>query len=135
MAPAGSPKYGKVPSGSPKPETRSEGAVMDDKGFIGALFDFSFTSFITTKIIKILYILIGIGCVIWLISATIMQGFVGFIGGLIGAVVVFLFSRVYLELMIVLFQMADNLKIIAARDDNRTPDLPPLDPPRPEKAE
>ncbi len=113
---------------------------MEDKGFFGALFDFSFSSFITTKIIKFLYILIMIGCVIWLITATVMQGFMGFIGGVIGAAVVFLFSRIYLELMIVLFQMADNLKRIANRDGTGQGDTgqgvpPPLNPVRPEGAE
>ena len=101
---------------------------MGDKGFFGALFDFSFSSFITTKIIKLLYIIIAIGCVISLVAATFMQGFMGFISGLIGVVVVFLLSRIYLELMIVLFRMAENLEVIANRSKTGETELPPLNP-------
>ena len=32
---------------------------MQDKGFIGTLFDFSFTEFVTTKVIKFLLALAG----------------------------------------------------------------------------
>ncbi len=108
---------------------------MQDKGFFGSLLDFSFSSFITTKIIKLLYILITIGCVVWLVAATIMQGFMGFVGGVIGAVVVFLLSRIYLELMIVVFRMAENLELIAGRSGGKEPELPPLNPGGPAQAE
>ena len=104
---------------------------MQDKGFFGALFDFSFSSFVTTKIIKFLYILIIIGLVVWLVASTVMQGFMGFVVGVIGAAVMFLLSRIYLELMIVVFRMAENLELIAGRSGAQAPNLPPLTQPGP----
>ena len=38
--------------------------AMDTRGFLGALFDFGFTSFVTPKVIKVLYMLIVIGTVV-----------------------------------------------------------------------
>ena len=47
------------PMGPPQPGCRDGAAqAADARGFLGALFDFSFTSFVTTKIIKVLYVLI-----------------------------------------------------------------------------
>ena len=40
------------------PGADGEAAGRGRAGFLGALFDFSFTSFVTTKIIKVLYVLI-----------------------------------------------------------------------------
>ena len=40
------------------------GKAADSRGFLGALFDFGFTSFVTPKVIKVLYMLIVIGTVV-----------------------------------------------------------------------
>lgn len=101
---------------------------MENKGIFGSLFDFSFNSYVTTKIIKLLYILVTAGCLFSLITATYTQGFMGFIGGLVGAAVMFLLCRIYLELMIVLFRMAENLELIAGRCGTEETNVPPLNP-------
>ena len=46
--------------------------AADTRGFLGALFDFSFTSFVTTKIIKVLYVLILIMVVIAALFYTLL---------------------------------------------------------------
>ncbi len=51
------PAYGAYPGGQPDVQT-------DAKGFFGALFDFSFNSFVTPKIVKFVYVLATILLVI-----------------------------------------------------------------------
>jgi len=89
--------------------------MTEKKGFLGRLFDLSFTEFVTTSIIKFLYILAIIIAAIAAI-AVIVTGFQsGFIGGIIALIlspIVFLIyvllSRVWLELIIVIFRIAEN---------------------------
>ena len=104
---------------------------MDDhKGFFGALFDFTFTDFITTKIIKLLYILLliaaGIGTLIAIVSTF---GCCGTGWGLLtllilaplGFIVAVICIRVYMEIIIVLFRIAENTTIIAESHKSKTP--------------
>ena len=85
------------------------------KGFLSALFDFSFTSFITTKIIKLLYV-ISMAVAAVAAFALIAAGFnvnnmAGF-GALLLAPIAFLlvvaYSRVGLELVMVFFRIEEN---------------------------
>lgn len=90
--------------------------------FLSALFDFSFSEFVTTKIIKILYgILIVLAGVAALVA--IIAGFTNSVGQgilmLILSPLVFLLyvilARVWLELVIVIFRIAENVGEIAER--------------------
>ena len=103
-------------------------AVQEDaKGLLGSLFDFSFTSFLTTKIIKFLY---GIGIAVSglvalsVVAAGLRQGIVGGVGGLIlGTLLFFLsvmYARVVLEVLIVIFRIADHTAEIARRGQGQT---------------
>ncbi len=86
-------------------------------GFFSGLFDFSFSTFITPRIVSILYLLAiigaGIGALFILIGG-FSQGFMTGIGALILAPLVFflyvLFSRVGLEALIVAFKTAENTR-------------------------
>ncbi|MBN1155348.1 DUF4282 domain-containing protein [candidate division KSB1 bacterium] len=88
--------------------------------FIQTLFDFSFSEFVTTKIIKILY---GIGILFAAFGALalIVSGFGDSFGKgllfLIISPVIFIiytiFARVLLETIIVMFRIAENVKEIA----------------------
>jgi len=88
--------------------------------FIQTLFDFSFSEFVTTKIVKILY---GIGILFATLGALamIVRGFgdsfgKGLIFLLISPIVFIIytiFARVVLETIIVLFRIAENVKDIA----------------------
>jgi glycerol-3-phosphate acyltransferase PlsY len=93
---------------------------MEDKGFLGALFDLSFSEFVTTKLVKILYILllilVAIGLVIGLITSVIslfsrggfLAGLMGLIFTPIGALIWVIMARVWMEIIIVVFRIAEN---------------------------
>jgi hypothetical protein len=94
---------------------------MDQKSFLGALFDVSFQSFITTRIIKVLFLLqmvvAGIASLA-VVGAGFSQGFlVGTATLLIVAPLVFLMwmlmIRVQLELVLVVFRIAENTTVMA----------------------
>ena len=95
------------------------------KGFVGALMDFSFTSFITTKLVKFLYILAlafaALAAVGMLISGLLQLGnsftFMTGIISIVLAPIIFAFSVVYarvaMEIIIVIFRGAEHLAEIA----------------------
>jgi hypothetical protein len=100
-----------------------------EKGFLGSLFDFTFTSMVTPRIIKALYVL----AVLWasfIALAYVIIGFKfgGFGGGLavlvlIAPIILLLtvgVSRVVLEAFMVAFRMLDELKAIREQNENRT---------------
>lgn len=90
--------------------------MTDAKSFFSSLLDMSFSDFITPKIIKILFVLAIIGSAIWglvILVVGLASGSVGgILGGLIGAPILFvlavIMSRVYLELLLVMFRIAEN---------------------------
>jgi len=88
---------------------------MPQKGFFGALLDLSFSEFVTTKIIKFIYVLllvlIAIGYLVGIIvgfTRDAGSGLLMLIVGAIGALVAVIFARVYMEILIVLFRIAEN---------------------------
>jgi len=88
---------------------------MQQKGFFASLFDISFSSLITTRIIKVLYVLIliaiGLGTLFFIIaslSAGGSNGIVAIILGPIFALLYVIFARVYMEIIIVLFKIGEN---------------------------
>ena len=89
---------------------------MEPKGFIAVLLDLSFTEFITTRIIKILYILgiffAGLGSLAVLVGGVTSGSVFGALGALIITPIIFvlyvLIIRVWLELIIVIFRIAEN---------------------------
>jgi uncharacterized membrane protein len=103
---------------------------MADKGFFGSLFDFSFTEFITPRIIKLLFVLAiiisGIAALVLFVSG-IAGGGAGAFLAIIGAPLLFLLyvimARVWLELIMVMFHIADNTdKLVESPDTQATPD-------------
>jgi uncharacterized membrane protein YciS (DUF1049 family) len=102
--------------------TRAKEEIMEQpKGFFGSLFDLSFTSFITSKLVKVLYVLaivaVGLGA-IGLVVAAFQSGTAqGVLALLVIAPLVFLlgviWSRVVLELIVVIFRISENIAEIA----------------------
>jgi uncharacterized membrane protein len=95
------------------------------RGFMSSLFDFSFTSFVTTKIIKVLYVLItvlvtlswlGYSIVAFRLSA--VWGVLVFviIGPLFGLIVL-AFWRLVLESFVVVFRIAEDLRAVRERGE------------------
>jgi len=98
------------------------------KGFFAALFDFGFTSFVTPKIIKALYVLFTFWTLFWaLIFMRIGFKYGGAAGGIFTILIVdpiFLLltlgvSRVVLEFFMVTHRIHDELKAIRDRADER----------------
>lgn len=88
---------------------------------IGALFDMSFSRFITVSIIRILYILGMCGIVLgWFVlviggfSHGAAAGLAMIIVASIVAVIDLIFLRVWLELIVVVFRIGDNTTAIAS---------------------
>lgn len=87
-----------------------------NSSFFSSLFDLSFKNFITTKLVKIMYIIsIFISAVIALMITVVAfnEGFLaGLLTLLILAPIIFfinvIFSRLWLELVIVIFRIAEN---------------------------
>lgn len=102
-------------------------AEEDTKGLLGALFDFSFTNFITTKIVRVLY---GIGIAVsglialFVVVAGLRQGAAAGVAALILGALLFLLSvmyaRVVLEVLIVIFRIAEHTAEIARRGQGQT---------------
>ena len=107
--------------GTLKPATPQ--ITMDDpKGFFAALFDFSFTSFITIKLVKFIYILNLIGIAIGML-AIIGMGFAnGFMSGIVSIILAPVFgllmtmlARVWMEMVIVMFRISDDVNKISKK--------------------
>lgn len=109
---------------------------MQERSFWSQLFDFSFSSFVTLKVIKVLY---GLWIVIGVIAAlSTLSGGLGMMGymhfgygwsagafllSLIWAVIFFFLwvigGRVWMETIIVLFRIAENTSILVRHKDQQ----------------
>ncbi|SHK71453.1 DUF4282 domain-containing protein [Rhodothermus profundi] len=102
------------------------------KGFLATLFDFSFSDFITSRLIRFLY---GLALIAWGFSMVVMVG-TGFTLGielgllyLMAAPLLFVLGaigiRIYLELIVVIFHMAEHLKRLVELAERRNAAPPP----------
>jgi hypothetical protein len=101
---------------------------MSAKGFFGSLFDFSFSSLITTKIIKLVYIIATIVIALFSVIA-LLGGLVAIIAGAavghpgdvalgllymlltpIFWLIYMILTRIYLELVIILFRIGEDVR-------------------------
>lgn len=90
--------------------------MRDPRGFVGALFDFSFTEFVTTKVLRVLYgAAIGVwaaGALVILVGALTPPSLLA-LGALVLVPLAFLaavtLTRVWCELVIVAFRLADHV--------------------------
>jgi hypothetical protein len=113
------------PSGAPATGSRAMGRsqAADARGFLGALFDFSFTSLVTTKIIKVLYVLIlvlvSISALIFTIAAFRLSAAFGLLTLVIGdplfILIVMAFWRLVLESFVVRFRIAEDVRELRER--------------------
>jgi len=91
--------------------------------FVAGLFDFTFTNFVTTKVIKVLYgiwLLGVVGLILFGLYSSVYQMFFAYrsdiISGLLALILTpiaaglyLILGRVYFEIIIVLFRIAENL--------------------------
>lgn len=108
---------------------------LEAKGLLASLFDLDFQYFITLRFIKVIYViaLAGIGLVSLVLFVSLaLRG----IGGLAAAVVVvpvvalfyLILARVYLELIALLFRIAEHTSVLASvmgGPPSAGPGLPP----------
>jgi uncharacterized membrane protein YgcG len=93
---------------------------MDAKGLVRSLYDFSFTSLITTKIIRFVYalivILLSIGAVILLLGSLATGRGAAIIFGIIfvplGYLVYLILTRIWMEVLIVVFRIGEDIRAI-----------------------
>jgi hypothetical protein len=101
------------------------GGAADARGFLGALFDFGFTSFVTPSVIKVLYMLIVIGTVvsalvftIVVFKASVLFGFLMLIfGDPLFILIVLAIYRIILEFFVVTFRVAEDIRALRERGD------------------
>lgn len=95
-----------------------------DKGFLGSLFDLGFTSFVTPKVIKVLYLLIMIGR----IFTALIYSFIAFkVNAGFGLAMLFVVTplftlivmawRISLEFFMVIFRISDDIRALRERGD------------------
>ncbi|MBA3619530.1 MAG: DUF4282 domain-containing protein [Actinomycetota bacterium] len=95
--------------------------TQEAKSFFTGLFDFSFSTFITMKFLRIIYIVVMgvilLAGVLFLISFLFRGGALGVLIGLVFVPLVTLLylvlARIYLELVALLFRIGDNTAAIA----------------------
>jgi hypothetical protein len=103
------------------------GGAADTRGFLGALFDFGFTSFVTPKVIKVLYMLIVIGTVVSALVFTIIVFKASVTFGILTLVfgdplfvlIVLAIYRIFLEFFVVTFRVAEDIRALRERGDLR----------------
>ncbi len=121
--PLGAPGPGIAQQGMPDQGRQARAA--GDKGFLGTLFDFSFTSFVTTRIIKVLYVLIGVLAVLSALVYTVIAFRVSAVFGILTLVIgdplfiiiVMAFWRLVLEAFVVVFRIAEDIRALRERGD------------------
>jgi len=119
---AGQEQYEQYAQGAPGRPARPHG----EKGFLGSLFDFSFTSLVTPKIIKALYVLFTIWTVIWALIILRFGFHYGFAAGVFVLIVVepvFILLtlgvyRVILEAFMVVFRIYEETKKLSGRSES-----------------
>ena len=107
--------------------THSPASHASAKGFVGSLFDFGFTSFVTPKVVKVVYVLIMAGLALVEVGYLIFAFKASPVFGIISLVILCPLSffvylalwRILLELFIVVFRIADDIRSIRERGDFR----------------
>jgi hypothetical protein len=96
-----------------------------EKNFFAALFDFSFTSFINTRVIKVLYVLVvimtGLGALASTFAAFKVNGTLGLLTLVIVdplyVIIVLTLWRLFLEALIVFFRMGEDVRALRERGE------------------
>jgi hypothetical protein len=107
--------------------THSPASHASAKGFVGSLFDFGFNSFVTPKVVKVVYVLIMAGLALAELGYLIFAFRTSTVFGIISLVILCPLSffvylalwRILLELFIVIFRIADDIRSIRERGDFR----------------
>ena len=115
---------------------RPELNVGEAKGLIRALFDFRFHLLVTTRIIRIVYVVVtvlySLGAVIDLVLAVHYGGAIGTVVAIIFIPIGYLISlalfRIFCEIIIVFFRIGENVQTIARQGAMQSQSSPPAVP-------
>jgi hypothetical protein len=107
----------------PPSQSATANPVLTHRGFFASLFDFSFTSLVTTRIIKVLYVIsvivIGLISLAFVVVSFHQSATLGLVVLVIVAPLEALFwliyTRVIMELFIALFRIAENTSELVAQ--------------------
>jgi hypothetical protein len=110
------------PSSSPSPSRIADDVKAEAKGFVGSILDFTFSSFVTPKIIKLFYFLmlagVALGSTVFLV-ANLFRGGSAVLVGLIGAPIMLILgavlARVYVEIIMLAFKVLETLQKIESK--------------------
>jgi hypothetical protein len=125
--PGGQARPGGEPFYSGAAASAANVARSDTRGFFGALFDYSFTHYVTPKVVKIIYVIVTVLIllfyVIGLIAAIValfndaFWGGLGFIlFGWIIAIVYLALARITLEFYLAVVSVSEKVNLYARRD-------------------
>jgi Domain of unknown function (DUF4282) len=132
---AGALGAGAAEAGTTRPRAESAAAVgdpvptqaTDARSFLSALFDFGFTSFVTPRVIKALYVLIAIGTVVSALVFTIFAFKASMAFGLVTLIfadplfvlIVLAIYRIVLEFFMVTFRVGEDIRALRERGELR----------------
>lgn len=93
---------------------------MQAKGFLSSLFDYSFSSFVTSRIVRLLYVITTVVLALWTIALVVIAFNISSALGVVALLLVgplffvvsLTYARVGLELMIVFFRISENVQAI-----------------------
>jgi Domain of unknown function (DUF4282) len=114
------------PSSYQPPSGSSDDDAVESKNFIRSLYDFSFSSFVTLRVIRVLYVLITIlytlVAVIAFIGALIEHKPADILFAIIIVPIAYLiyltFARIAMEILMVLFNIGKDVRSIRERGEN-----------------
>lgn len=86
---------------------------------ISSLFDFSFSTFVTTKFVRFIYALLLLANVVSALAVLVMTFPFGLLLGPVVFLLLTAFARVGLEVTIVLFRIAENVQKVAETESHR----------------
>ncbi|MFC7880260.1 DUF4282 domain-containing protein [Isoptericola sp. NPDC057391] len=129
------PYEGRMPDpglypGSEYPPDRSAGPVTpggEGSGFLGALFDYSFSRYITPSVVKVVYIIVTVlvalawlGGIVAAFQASVWAGILYLVFGWIIALVYLALARITLEFFVAVISVSQKVNAYAERDGIRT---------------
>jgi len=112
---------------------------VEPQGFLASLFDTSFASLITPRVIKVIYIItmvvIGLAALFWIVAAFAQSVALGLVVLVIAAPIVSLlyliYTRVLLEVIIALFRIMESNQELVQIQRGVPVTMPPTTPPPP----
>lgn len=104
------------PSGPPSPYASARGVVSDTTGFLPALFDFTFTHFVTPKLVRFVYLLatiaLAVGWLLFLFTAFAQSTAFGLVVLIFGPLLVIIYLaviRMTLEFYLSIVRMSEDV--------------------------